>query len=84
MTEMDISVTEFKQNCLKIIRRVEKTGAPVAITRRGRIVAQLQPPAASHAGKPVKPWERLRALGGRLTAEPGESMLRDEDFEALR
>jgi len=26
----------------------------------------------------------LRALGGQLQAEPGESVLRDEDFEALR
>jgi hypothetical protein len=26
----------------------------------------------------------LRALGGRLLARPGESVLRDKDFEALR
>jgi len=32
----------------------------------------------------LKSWERMRALGGRLLAEPGESALRDEDFEALR
>ncbi|MBX9811639.1 MAG: type II toxin-antitoxin system Phd/YefM family antitoxin [Burkholderiales bacterium] len=81
---MDISVTEFKQHCLEIIRRVERTGTPVAITRRGKVVAQLRPPAAPPSGKSAKPWERLRALGGRLLAEPGESVLRDEDFEALR
>ena len=28
--------------------------------------------------------EQLRALGGQLKAKPGESVLRDEDFEALR
>lgn len=27
---MDISVTEFKHHCLEIIRRVEKTGKPLA------------------------------------------------------
>ena len=81
---MDISVTHFKHRCLEIIRRVEKTGTPVAITRRGKVVAQLRAPATAPAGKAAKPWEQLRELGGRLLAPPGESVLRDEDFEALR
>jgi antitoxin (DNA-binding transcriptional repressor) of toxin-antitoxin stability system len=81
---MDISVTEFKHHCLEIIRRVERTGSPVAITRRGRIVAQLRRPAAQHAEIAARPWERLRAAGGRLLARPGESVLKDRDFEALR
>ena len=81
--EMDISVTEFKQRCLEIIRQVERTGAPVAITRRGRVVAQLRRAATSQPAL-AKPWERLRASGGRLLAEPGESVLADEDLEALR
>lgn len=81
--QMDISITEFKQRCLEIVRRVEQTGKPVTIRRRGRAVAQLEPPpSAEMAGK--KPWEQLRALGGRLEGDPGESVLRDEDFEALR
>lgn len=80
---MDISVSEFKQRCLEIIRQVEKSGQPVAITRRGRVVARLQPPLRAGA-QDLKPWEQLRGLGGRLLAEPGESVLRDEDFEALR
>ena len=82
-TNMDISVTEFKHRCLEIIRRVEETGKPVAITRRGKVVVRLNPSgSAGHGG--LKPWEQLRALGGRLLAKPGESVLRDEDFEALR
>lgn len=81
---MDISVTEFKQRCLEIIRRVEETGKPVTITRRGKAVARLQSPLMADLKKTAKPWEQLRAMGGRLLAEPGESVLRDEDFEALR
>ena len=80
---MDISVTEFKHRCLEIIRRVERSGKPVAITRRGKVVARLGPPAPAAVRSVLKPWERMRALGGRLLAEPGESALRDEDFEAL-
>ena len=81
---MDISVTEFKQHCLEIIRRVEKSGETVAITRRGKIVARLQPPMRGDRHRNLKPWEELRAMGGRLLAAPGESVLKDEDFEALR
>ena len=80
---MDISVTEFKQRCLEIIRAVEKTGRSVAITRRGKVVARLHPSAAAGSTH-LKPWEQLRALGGKLHAAPGESVLRDRDFEALR
>src|SRR5437879_3497078 len=32
----------------------------------------------------LKPWEELRALGGRVYATPGESVIKDRDFEALR
>jgi len=81
---MDISVTEFKHRCLEIIRGVEKTGKPVTITRRGRVIARLQPAKAVEGRANLKPWERLRAMGGKLLAEPGESVLHDKEFEALR
>ena len=81
---MDISVTEFKHRCLEIIRRVEETGKPVAITRRGKVVARLNPSASSIETRRLKPWEQFRALGGRLRAKPSESVLRNEDLEALR
>lgn len=80
---MEISVTQFKHHCLEIIRQVERSGTPVAITRRGRVVAQLRRPVVPGSGL-AKPWERLRAAGGTLLAAPGESVLAEEDFEALR
>jgi prevent-host-death family protein len=81
---MDISVTRFKHRCLEIIRRVERTGKPVALTRRGRIVVRLGPAGLPLAESRRRPWEQLRALGGRLRATPNESVLRNGDFEALR
>jgi prevent-host-death family protein len=80
---MGISVTEFKHRCLEIIRRVEKSGQPVAITRRGKVVARLNPSHSPVGREDLKPWEKLRG-SGKLLAEPGESVLRDEDFDALR
>ena len=82
--EMDISVTVFKHRCLEIIRELEKTGAPVTIKRRGKTVARLVAPSFALEGGSRKPWERLQSMGGRYLADPQESVLRDEDFEALR
>ena len=80
---MDISVTHFKHRCLELVRRVERTGRPVTITRRGKVVAHLEPSVpGAVAGQ--RPWERLRALGGTLRTAPGTSVLRNKDFEALR
>jgi antitoxin (DNA-binding transcriptional repressor) of toxin-antitoxin stability system len=79
---MDISVTRFRARCLKLIRRVEMGGEAIDIKRRGRIVARLAPPPAV-AEPPRKAWERLRG-SGELLAEPGESVLDKDAFEASR
>lgn len=81
---MDIPVTTFKQRCLRIIREVERTGSPVRILRRGRVVAQLRRPGPEEAAASAAPWEQLRAAGGRLLAAPGESVVHAHDFKSLR
>jgi prevent-host-death family protein len=81
---MDISVTDFKRCCLEVIRRVERSGKPIAITRRGKIVARLGPASPVTTRGSMRPWERLRRLGGTILAEPSESVLHDHDFEANR
>jgi antitoxin (DNA-binding transcriptional repressor) of toxin-antitoxin stability system len=63
---------------------MEKTGTPVVITRRGKVVARLQPPPRLSGRRAEKPWERLRAMGGRLLAQPGESVFKNAHFDALR
>ena len=80
--EMDISVTRFRASCLELIRRVETGGEPVDIKRRGKVVARLSPPPMA-GERPRRPWKRLRG-SGELLAEPGESVLDEEEFEAGR
>ncbi len=80
-SEMDISVTKFKQRCLELIRRVEATGKPVTITRRGKVVAQLEPPPTPTAIG-VKPWERLRGRA-RWLADPAERFISEKDIRGL-
>jgi len=79
---MDISVTELKQRCLEVVREVERTGRPVAITRRGRMVAQLEPALPAGAAARGKPWERMRGRG-RWLAGPGETFVAEEDIQGL-
>jgi len=47
---MEISVSQFKAKCLRIVERVEKNGETVIITRHGRPAAQLTP-VGSGGGK---------------------------------
>jgi len=79
---MDISVTRFRASCLKLIRRVETGGEAIDIKRRGKVVARLAPPPAV-AEPRRKPWERLRG-SGKLLAEPGESVIDEQELEASR
>ncbi|HEY2384400.1 MAG TPA: type II toxin-antitoxin system prevent-host-death family antitoxin [Terriglobia bacterium] len=80
---MAISITVLKNHCLAVIREVERTGKPVLITRRGKIVASIQPSVEAKTVASLKPWERLRGTA-ECRFEAGESVLKDEDFEALR
>jgi antitoxin (DNA-binding transcriptional repressor) of toxin-antitoxin stability system len=79
---MDISVTNFKAHCLDLIRQVEADGKAITIRRHGRVVARLEP--ASDPLGPGKPWEQLRAWGGRTQLKASESVWADNDFQALR
>jgi antitoxin (DNA-binding transcriptional repressor) of toxin-antitoxin stability system len=79
---MDISVTEFKQRCLEIIRGVEKTGKAVTITRRGKAVAQLEAPPFHGATDHMKPWERLRGRA-KWFATPEETFVSERDLKGL-
>ncbi len=45
MTEVPIS--EFKAKCLALLERVNKTKQPIRITRHGKPVAEVIPPAVA-------------------------------------
>ncbi len=79
MTTNAVSVSEFKLRCLDVIRRVERDGAAVDLTRRGKVVARLVPTATALQGTP--PWLRLRGHG-QLRAQPEESVLDANAFDA--
>jgi len=46
-----INAVRFKATCLALLDQVERTGEPIRITKRGKLVAQLAPlPRAGKRG----------------------------------
>jgi prevent-host-death family protein len=41
----EIAISEFKAKCLAVLERVRKTRKPIRITRHGKPVAEIVPPA---------------------------------------
>ena len=59
-----IKASEFKARCLAILDEVARTGDPVAISKRGRIVAEVVRPRSAKAVR--YPQEALRGAGTTL------------------
>jgi len=74
-------IRELKNNLSQYVRRVE-AGERVAITARGRVVAELVPPSAGRRGRPVTRLDRLVAAG--LAEPPSEQGDPTEGWPALR
>jgi prevent-host-death family protein len=75
-----VSISEFKATCIELLHRVQATGQPILVTRRGEPVALINPPPP-----PMRPPAVLGALADR-TRILGDlvSPLDTDDWEALR
>lgn len=60
-----MNATEFKARCLAVLDDVARTGEPVAISKRGRIVAEVVRPRR-RAKAARFPQEALRGTGKTL------------------
>lgn len=76
---MKIAASEFKARCLALIDQVHDSGQPVVITKRGRVVATLQPSGDENE----KPWLRLRG-SVKWLGDPFAPVVDEEDIEALK
>jgi antitoxin (DNA-binding transcriptional repressor) of toxin-antitoxin stability system len=61
-----IAISKFKATCLAVLEQVRLTGKPVSITRRGQVVAEINPPAAPEGERKLG-WFR-----GELPIAEGE------------
>jgi prevent-host-death family protein len=79
---MQISVSEFKTNCTKIIRDVANHNQTIEITKHGKTVAIVTPPAPP---KKIDPHEFLGCLQGTVTYAPDwEQPLGEDDWEVCK
>jgi prevent-host-death family protein len=68
-----ISMTDFKAHCTAHVRKVEKTGQPIVVTRHGKVVARLVAPEPEHVPT-ISEW-----IGsGAGLSKPGSAELFDE------
>ena len=74
-----VAAADFKARCLKLIDHVHESGQPITITKRGRIVAVLQPAGHDDA----KPWLRLRDTVLKYD-EPFAPAVDPADWDAAR
>ncbi len=79
---MQISVSEFKTKCTKIIRDVENLNQTIEITKRGKIVAIVTPPEPP---KKIDPHDFLDCLHGTVTyAADWEQPLGENDWNVCK
>jgi antitoxin (DNA-binding transcriptional repressor) of toxin-antitoxin stability system len=79
---MQISVSEFKTNCTKIIRDVANLNQTIEITKHGKTVAIVTPPASPQK---IDPHEFLDCLQGTVTYAPDwQQPLGEDDWEACK
>lgn len=79
MTKRDeIAITKFKATCLAVLEQVRKTGQPVRVTRFGKPVADIVPPApAENDGS----W--LGRMAGTISKEDLDDLLTELDKHPL-
>ena len=76
---MKMAATEFKARCLALIDQVRERGEPIVITKRGRVVATLEP-----AGEfDDRPWLKVRGTA-RWLGDPTAPAIKERDIQALR
>ena len=80
-----IPISKFKATCLALLKRVQKTGQPILITRRGEPIAQVGPPPP-----PANPGNWLgcmkgtaRIVGDIVSPDPEDEKLWTYDSENI-
>jgi prevent-host-death family protein len=76
---MHMTASEFKAKCLALFDRVRDRGETIVVTKRGRVVARVVPPA----GDDARPWLRVRGTA-TWKGNPFEPAVEESHVEALR
>jgi prevent-host-death family protein len=75
----EVAISEFKAKCLAILDQVEKTKQSIRVTRRGRPVADVSPPAPTENRDWIGSMTEMKILGDIISPATDE-----DEWEALR
>jgi prevent-host-death family protein len=77
----EVAISEFKAKCLGMLEEVRKTRKPIRVTRFGKPVAEIVPPAPE---KPVR--RRLGSMigTGRILGDIVGSICPESEWDAGR
>ena len=76
----EIAISEFKAKCLALLDEVQKTRQPIRITRRGRPVADVNPPAPTDNRDWIGSMKGKMEILGDIIAPASDP----DDWEVLR
>ena len=76
-----IAISEFKAKCLALLEQVQKTKAPLRITRRGKPIAEVIPPSPT-----TDRADWLGSMAGTvdILGDIVSPVIEESDWEALR
>jgi prevent-host-death family protein len=77
----EVSISEFKAKCLALLEQVRKTKRPIRVTRFGKPVAEVIPPAPIE-GK--ADWLGFMAGSLEIVGDILSPVLEESDWEAAR
>jgi prevent-host-death family protein len=76
----EVAISEFKAKCLALLDEVQKTRQPIRITRRGRPVADVNPPAPTDNRDWIGSMKGKMEILGDIIAPASDP----DDWEVLR
>ncbi len=76
-----IAISKFKATCFQVLKRIQRTGKPILVTRFGKPVAEIIP---ARATKRRKRWLGSMAGTVRITGDIISPASDESDWEALK
>jgi prevent-host-death family protein len=80
-TIQEISVSEFKAKCLSLLEQVDKTKAPIRLTKRGKPIADVVPVSPEAADRD---WLGFMSDRIKITGDIVSPIIDLDDIEALK
>lgn len=80
----EIGISKLRVNCYAILEKVRKTRKPIRITRFGKPVAEIVPPAKDKKGKQDKNWLGFMKGRAEILGDITAPATDPDEWEVLR